>query len=182
MIRLLGLLLLVLASGCTQPAVSVEYGAITDYPLENLHMVAEGIYRSGQPDKNDFAALEKLGLRSVLNLRRHHSDEDELQGLGLKLYELPVNAGSLKESEIRTALQIIRAAPKPLLIHCWHGSDRTGAVVAAYRIAEQGWSVEDAIKELMHEDYGHHRFIYRNIPRLLRSIDWEGMKIKDRRD
>ncbi len=172
---LLSLSLLLLA-GCAQVAQPPPATTIADYPLKNLHKVSADVYRSGQPDERDFAALKALGLKSVLNLRRHHSDEDELKGIDLVLYELPLNAGSIKESEIRSALQVIRNAPKPILIHCWHGSDRTGAVVAAYRITEQGWSVEEAIRELKQDEYGHHSFIYRNIPKLLRSIDWEAMK------
>ncbi len=140
---------------------------------DNFHQVDTGIYRSGQPDSDEFQELEGRGIKSVLNLRRHHRDEEKLQKTGLVLYELPLNAGSLSESELRTALLIIKHAPKPLLIHCLHGSDRTGAVVAAYRITEQGWSVDQAVDELMEEKYGHHYFWYGNISRLLRSIDWK---------
>lgn len=173
-ILLLGILFL-LPGGCSSPPPG-HGNTIEDYSLENLHQVSQEVYRSGQPERLDFAELQKRGLRSVLNLRRHHSDEDDIRGLSLTLYELPLNAGSLKESELRAALKIIRHAPKPLLIHCWHGSDRTGAVTAAYRIVEQNWPVEDAVRELQQDEYGHHDIIYSNIPKLLRSIDWAQMK------
>jgi protein tyrosine/serine phosphatase len=39
--------------------------------------------------------------------------------------------------EIKQSLEIIKNAPKPILIHCWHGSDRTGVVAASYRIIKQ---------------------------------------------
>ncbi len=169
---LLAVMSLGLLAGCSSGPMPVTHGnSIADYPLENLHRVSAEVYRSGQPGREDFAELQRRGLKSVLNLRRHHSDEDDVRGVALTLYELPLNAGSLNESELRAALAIIRHAPKPILIHCWHGSDRTGAVAAAYRIAEQNWTAEDAVRELQQDEYGHHDVIYGNIPKLLRSID-----------
>lgn len=158
-----------LAAGC---ASGPEEAALPG----NFHRVSDELYRSEQPDAAAFRQLARLGIRSVLNLRRHHGDEERLADSGLILYELPVNAGDLTESQLRSALTILRAAPKPILVHCRHGSDRTGAVVAAYRIVEAGWSVEEAIAELKSEPYGHHDWIYRNIPKLLRSIDWEKLR------
>lgn len=43
-----------------------------------------------------------------------------------------------------------------MVVHCWHGSDRTGAVIAAYRIVQQGWSQHDAIDEMINGGYGFH--------------------------
>ena len=58
----------------------------------------------------------------------------------------------------------------------WHGSDRTGCAVTASRIVFENWSVEDAISELMQPQYGHHKYIYTNIPVLLRKADWQKIK------
>lgn len=51
-------------------------------------------------------------------------------------------------------LNAIDKAPKPLLIHCTRGQDRTGVICAAYRVAECGWTIDEAIEEM--EDYGFH--------------------------
>ena len=69
----------------------------------------------------------------------------------------------------------MKNAEGPVLIHCWHGSDRTGLVSALYRIVSQGWSKEDAIDELMHGGYGHHS-LYKNIPEFIRHADVEEIK------
>ena len=65
-----------------------------------------------------------------------------------------------------------------MLVHCWHGSDRTGIIVAAYRIIYENWSVAQAEAEFCRDEYGHHEFWYRNLVRLLRSTDWAAMKAR----
>ena len=69
------------------------------------------------------------------------------------------------------ALRQFRAAPKPVLVHCWHGSDRTGSVVAAYRIAFQNWTPAAALDELRHGGYGYHEKWFPNIIALFEKLD-----------
>ena len=152
------------------------------YP-ENFHKVNENLYRSNQPDAAEFEYMYKTnGIRSVLNLRENNSDKDAVDAVNRKiknaltLYELPLDTGNITEEDLYKILTIVRDAPKPLLIHCWHGSDRTGCAVAASRITFENWRVEDAITELMTPAYGHHKRIYTNIPALLRKADWKKIK------
>ena len=122
-------------------------------------------------------------IRSVLNLRENNSDKKIIDTINKRhyvpavtLYEIPLDTGKISEADLYKLLTVIRDAPKPLLIHCWHGSDRTGCAVAAGRIVFENWNVEDAIAELMKREYGHHKRIYPNIPALLRKADWEKIK------
>ncbi len=156
---------------CAAGAAEVEQALLP----ENFHVVdaVRGIWRSGQPSREEFDTLAKRGLKSTLNLRRHHSDQSKLKGMPIVEFRLAVNAGDLTRADLLRAVRIVRDAPKPILIHCWHGSDRTGTVVAACRIVFSGWSVEKALAELRKSEYGHHALIYRNLPKLLESIDWE---------
>lgn len=144
--------------------------------VENLHRVSSELYRSGQPDKDGFSALEQLGVRSVLNLREYHKDTRKARHTELHLMAYPVAAGEVTEADVENCLRLIQDAPKPLLVHCWHGSDRTGIIVAAYRIIYQGWSVEEAEKEFRDDTYGHHEFWYGNLVELLRRTDWDAMR------
>lgn len=153
-----------------------------DFP-KNFHKVSENLYRSGQPDEDEFESLYTFNeIRSVLNLRENNSDKAEVEAVNFRrerkiiLYEIPLDTGSITEDDLYKILTVIRDAPKPLLIHCWHGSDRTGCAVAAYRIAFENWCVEEAVSELMKPQYGHHKYIYTNIPELLRKADWKKIK------
>lgn len=150
---------------------------------KNFHQVNGTLYRSNQPDAGELEYLYTVkGIRSVLNLRENNSDKGKVEAVNRKwknaitLYEIPLDTGKITEADLYKILTVIRDAPKPLLIHCWHGSDRTGCAVAASRIVFENWSVEDAIAELMKPEYGHHKRIYTNIPELLRKADWKKIK------
>ncbi|MDR2869092.1 MAG: tyrosine-protein phosphatase [Deferribacteraceae bacterium] len=158
---------------CYADEIDIAYSGV-----DNIYHVAPGIYRSGQPSAKDMARLEALGLRSVLNLREWHTDDDEAEDTALKLYHVQMSAGSIDDDEIVRALRAVKDAPKPLLIHCWHGSDRTGAVVAMYRIIFEEWDKEVAIQELMQPQYGHHYRIYDNIAPYIRDADIEALKAR----
>lgn len=146
--------------------------------LENFYKVSDKLYRSAQPSREGFRSLQTMGVTNVLNLRNYHSDEDESEGTELNLLRRRMNAGSITEDDLRESLKMIRDADGPVLVHCWHGSDRTGAVCAAYRIVFENWSVESALDEMFYEPFGHHRRIYTNIPELIRSIDWVAMRLE----
>lgn len=142
---------------------------MTAVGMKNFYRIDAKLYRSAQPDEAGFTTIKRLGITTVLSLRDFHSD-DEAEGLGLNLQRIEMEAGKITIPELIAALRIIRAADGPVLIHCWHGSDRTGTVSAIYRMVMQGWSAEAAIDELVNGGYGYHA-LYDNIPVLLRQAD-----------
>ncbi len=141
--------------------------------LMNFYRIDDKVYRSAQPNEKGFRELEQLGIKNALSLRDYHTDEAE--GTSLKLYRVKMEAGEITDEKVIEALRIIKKANGPILIHCWHGSDRTGLVSAMYRIVFQNWSREDAIDELMHGGYGYHS-MYRNIPEYIRKVDVEKVR------
>lgn len=153
----------------------VEKIDLPNSKLANLYRIDEGVYRSEQPDKDDCKALEAYGITEVLNLRNRHSDVDEALGTSLILHRLKMKAHRVKEEQLIDALQIIHRRKGPIVIHCHHGSDRTGAVCAMYRIVFQGVSKEEAIREMKEGGFGFHR-IYKNIVRTIRNADVERIR------
>ncbi|MBA3698173.1 MAG: tyrosine-protein phosphatase [Planctomycetes bacterium] len=138
--------------------------------LANFHQVSPEVYRSGQPKARDLKLLvEQLGIKSVLTLRDLHNDDDEAEGLPLALYRVEMEADDVEPDKVARAMQIIKDAPKPILIHCWHGSDRTGLVIAAYRITFQGWDPTVAADELVNGGFGYHHKMFPGIAAWLRS-------------
>lgn len=142
----------------------------------NLHQVDAKVWRSSQPGKQQFAELEKTGIGEVLNLRRYHSD-DELAG-NLKCHHVRMRAGNLNDGDMLEVLRILVNAEDPIVVHCWHGSDRTGAVVALYRMVVQRWPREKAIAEMTEPQYGHHADTFPNIREYLENVDVEAMRRK----
>lgn len=139
--------------------------------LENCYRVSDDLLRCEQPDPKDIADLRALGVKSILNLRRYHKDSGELEKAGFKLLLQRMEADDLTVDDLVAALRIIRDAPKPVMVHCWHGSDRTGSVVAAYRIVFQGWTREAALDELRYGGFGYHEKWFPNIITLFETLD-----------
>jgi protein tyrosine/serine phosphatase len=142
--------------------------------LKNFYQLDEKVYRSAQPNQKGFRELERLGIPNVLNLRDYHSDRGA-EGTDLKLFRVKMEAGEITDDKVIEALTIIKQSGGPILIHCWHGSDRTGLICAMYRIVFQGWTKEDAIDELIQGEYGYHE-LYKNIPAYIRHVNVDKIK------
>jgi protein tyrosine phosphatase (PTP) superfamily phosphohydrolase (DUF442 family) len=152
--------------------------------VPNLFRISENLYRSAQPDSNGMKNLKKLGIKTVVNLRSFHSDQDELSQTGLAREHIYMVAWHPEKKEAVRFLKIVTDTGKvPVLFHCQHGSDRTGTMCAVYRVAVQGWTKEDAIREMTEGGYGFHR-VFSNLPNWIRALDIEqirkeaGIKIK----
>ena len=173
---LLSLLLVVIFSiSIFSQNLEVEKITLPDSELTNLYKIDSGVYRSEQPSHEDFKALEKYGIGEVFNLRNRHSDDDEAKGTSIKLHRVKTKAHSISEKQLIQALRIIKNRKAPIVFHCHHGSDRTGAVCAFYRIIFQNVSKEDAIHEMTEGGFGFHR-IYKNIIRTIEKADIERIK------
>lgn len=179
MTRLIFLLLLLTSSLCyAEPRVRPDSWskAIIGTRLDNLYMVEKGIYRSEQPERKVQEDLKALGITEVLNLREFHSDTDELTDPVFLLHRVKMKTGSITEEQIVAALRIMQKRRGPILIHCWHGSDRTGVVIAAYRIVFNNWPVAEALDEMVNGGYGYHGAIYPELVTLVEGLDGEKIR------
>ena len=87
---------------------------LSDSDLTNLYQIDSGVYRSEQPSKEGFKALEKYGIGEVLNLRNRHSDDDEAKGTSIKLHRVKTKAHSISEKQLIQALRIIKIVKRLL--------------------------------------------------------------------
>lgn len=143
---------------------------------QNLYRVSEDLYRSEQPTRDGMRSLERIGIRSVVSLRAFHSDRDLLEETGLDYTRIAFQTWAPSDEELIRFLKIATNPEKmPVLVHCLHGSDRTGAMCAAYRIVVQGWSKREAIDEMKRGGYGHHK-IWSNLERWIEGLDVEALK------
>lgn len=146
--------------------------------MPNLNLVAPNLYRSAQPTAEGFkAAQAQLNLQTSLSLRESSNDSDLLVGTAIDNQSVPMNAAHITDAEIISALKIIRAAQEkgPVLVHCLHGADRTGVVIAMYRVLYQGWSKSEAIDELKYGGFNFHAIFF-NIPLFIKNADIASFK------
>ncbi len=143
--------------------------------VKNLHRITPQLFRSAQPDAAGMRALEKLGIRTVVNLRNFNDDEREARGTGLRLLNVDMSAWRIKDEEVAKVLALLRKEMGPFLVHCQHGADRTGVICAMFRVVEQRWSKGEAIRELTGGGFGFHA-IWKNIPDYVRNADVEKIR------
>lgn len=132
----------------------VVFGAVA--PPEGLHRFAQvndHLYRGAQPTPKGWQSLAKLGVRAVIDLRapgaRSVREEKAVEALGMKYYSVPFRPLSAPTNrQVRTVLALIGDSNNwPVFIHCEHGRDRTGTVIACYRIQYDRWPNERALQE-----------------------------------
>ena len=140
--------------------------------LPNLHKVSDGLYRGAQPTAEGMRELKGMGVKTVVNLRKFHSDRDEIGDTGLAYEHIYFNPLHPEDKEVVRFLQIVTdKARTPAFVHCQHGADRTGTMCALYRIVVQGWSREDAIDEMTRGGFGHHERTFGNLRSYIRRLD-----------
>ncbi len=171
-------------TGAAEPAATAPAAARSELwavpialdGVPNLHQITPTLYRSEQPTALGFRNLEKLGIRTVINLRAFNSDDDEVRGTSLRTERVRILTWNIDDDHVVAVMRMLRNPENgPYLIHCQHGADRTGLMSAMYRILEQGWSVNDALAELTSGGYGYHA-VWKNILRYVRSADVEGLR------
>lgn len=154
-----------------EPAQKITVGH-----FKNLYKINDSLYRSEQPTKAGMKELERLGIKTVLNFRNHHNDKDEVANTNLIIERIALNTNKIGYADIVQTLKIIQQSKKPILIHCLHGSDRTGCMIAAYRMVYNNYSKGQAIAELTQVQFGYHQTWFPNIIELLNGLDVEGLK------
>ena len=156
----------VAAAGTASEAAAPYQWAVPVKQDANLYRIDVKLYRSEQLTRADAAAVRGLGVKSVVNLRhfRRGGNQSALAGLDIELLNKPLRAWKITPKEIAETLFLIEKQQQKgaVLIHCYHGADRTGLIAGMYRIIYQGWTVEQAKNEMRHGPYGFHS-IWRNI-------------------
>jgi len=122
--------------------------------IPNFQQVDQHLFRGGQPRPEGFKYLSSIGVKTIIDLREpDHAKEEErlVKEAGMNYLNVPMTGLTAPtEGEISQLLSLMEdSGTGPIFVHCKRGADRTGAVIAAYRIDHDHWSNKQALKEAM---------------------------------
>lgn len=126
--------------------------------IGNMGQLADKVFRGEQPSALGYATLKREGFDTVINLRHEQDWERQLaENNGLKYVRvgLPGLGAPTERDGLKFLSTVTDPASGKVFFHCEHGSDRTGAMAAIYRMTVQGWSLDAALAEM--PKYGFHQ-------------------------
>lgn len=148
------LVTLAIALAWPTPATADDTTTTAAPTIVRFRQVDAALYRGGQPDATGFEQLKQLGIRTVINLRRNDEERRLVERLGLRYVDLSAGltpfglSGRIDDEVVRRFFEVVdEPGSGPVFLHCRRGADRTGAVIAMYRIARQGWTPQAAYEE-----------------------------------
>jgi protein tyrosine/serine phosphatase len=151
--------------GRPQSAFSQKEAVLDELKKTIIHFnqVAPGVYRGGLGTKAGAPLLKELGVKTVINFdnqtKRAQDEAEYLKLFGIYTVLIPWSGWDQPtEENIEKFLALMRSEDlKPVMVHCKRGSERTGTMMAIWRISEFGWPIEKAYAEM--REYEYRRFL-----------------------
>jgi protein tyrosine/serine phosphatase len=125
--------------------------------IKNFGRIGDHFFRGAQPRPEDYAALARFGVKTILDLRddpEKYAQECATRA-GLKYISLPLSDHDYPaEGSAEKFLSIVNdGANWPVFVHCAGGRHRTGVMTAVYRMTVEGWDVDRAYREMKDYDF-----------------------------
>lgn len=147
---------------------------------DNFYEVSETLFRSEQPTEDGMKNIEAFGIGTVISLRSRQKDVELAKNTELNLIHVSMRAWNPKYEDAVKVMYFLNpnnpeTNKKPILIHCYHGADRTGMMVALYRMVYQNWEREEALNEMLNGGYGYHS-MWKDIVDFIKTVDIEQLR------
>jgi protein tyrosine/serine phosphatase len=129
--------------------VAGDRGQPAAYGIPNFGKVNDNLYRGSQPNRAAIKKLQQLGIKSIIDLRSAPEvsprEATRAAAAGITYTNVPLNALTRPTDEqVDHVLALIESLPRPVFIHCEYGCDRTGTIIACYRIRHDHWPLTEA--------------------------------------
>lgn len=153
----------VLVAGLLLASVSAQASSI-DSEIPNFKQVNQNIYRGGRPSAEGLLELQKLGIKTIINLEDNRSavktEQKNLKSYPINFISIPTaSLWSPKDKNVDHILNLLKDPNNfPIYIHCQHGQDRTGLMIGLYRVFDEGWKPVDAYQEMLAN--GFHQILF----------------------
>ena len=153
----------------TQPSIAnASFGAPAEKlkiaGVPNAGKISDVLFRGAQPSPQGLVELKKMGVTTIVDLRGNRGpvarERAQAESLGLHFIDIPVSGWSPPSNEqVAEFLKLFQQDPtQKVFVHCYYGRDRTGVMVAAYRMAQQHWTPDQAVAEM--DSFGFHYHLY----------------------
>jgi tyrosine-protein phosphatase SIW14 len=141
--------------------------------IENFGKLNDNYYRGSQPMATQFDELKKLGIKTIIDLRKDSIEgvSQQASDAGLQYVNIPLTTKRPATND-QTAqfLKLVNdPANWPVFVHCKGGRHRTGEMTAIYRITHDGWSGDKAYEEMKKYDFEDSFFYPRSLKKYVFS-------------
>ncbi|HVN09628.1 MAG TPA: tyrosine-protein phosphatase [Patescibacteria group bacterium] len=148
-------------TGCIEAAIPAAAQA-APRGISNFGQVTPFLMRGGQPTTEGYRELKQMGIDTVVSFR-HEKGENSMErraveAQGMRFVSLPWNAWDKPtDAEVSQFFALLAANRRgKIFVHCQQGRDRTGVMIALYRIAADHWCAASAVSEM--KSYHYHHF------------------------
>lgn len=135
--------------------------------IGNFGKVNENYYRGSQPDVGQFSELKRLGVKTIIDLRKDRLNEasEWARSAGLQYLNIPLTTKqpATDEQTVQFFKIVNDSVNWPVYVHCKGGRHRTGEMTALYRITNEGWTADQAYQEMKKYDFEDSFFYPRSL-------------------